>query len=336
MSTRLGKFLGAFLLLLMALVGCSRQPGGGPAYATYEKAYAAYERKEYERAEALALKAAAQARRYRPVDRGMIIQCVECAGLAAIAESNTHRAMIHLAEAASLTDKARDPTEWCRIETTFAYFLYEQGNFLEAERRYRELIAVQTEKLGTEDPEVLLNRFRLGRILFNLRKYSEAEAEYRAILELPSVLRNPELGDALNARSGLASVLSDQWKFLEAEAEYRAVLQARKRLYGAEHPDTLSSRRGVAVTLLRQGKLLEAEEEYRALLPLHERILGREHPDTLKCLYDLAFTLKRQYSLDEASALALRAVEGGRKIYRQGDSRLKDYEQLYVDLTAKK
>jgi TolA-binding protein len=273
-----------------------------PNAATYERANAAYVAKDYNGAERLALAAADEAQRSGSAKNAEVIKAFELAGWAAEKRIEYADALKRLRDAEALTDLARDPMEWARVQFAIAYVLDDQGQYTLAESILRKVLKERDRALGVEHPETLKTRHYLANALYYQGKYAEAEAEYRVVLELEQKVLGPEHPDTLKTRNSLAFALDDQGKYAEAEAEYRAVLELEEKVLGPEHPDTLRTRGNVAFALDDQGKYTEAEAVYRAVLKLEEKVLGPEHPDTLTTRNDLAFALDDQGKYDEAEA----------------------------------
>lgn len=195
MRARPEQFLSACVVVLATLAGCSRQSGGGLAGQTYQRAYATFERQEYEQAERLALLSAAQARRERPPDKPLIRMAFECAGLCALQSSNASRALAHFTNAADLTDLSRDPIAWSRVQIAFASAFNQRGDHTEAERRLQQALPIQLKALGPEHPDTLSSRYELAYLLHEQRQYEKPR---------PSIAPWPALASVFSAMNTVA------------------------------------------------------------------------------------------------------------------------------------
>jgi tetratricopeptide (TPR) repeat protein len=268
--------------------------------SSYERANAAYFKKDYAEAERLALLAAEEAEKAaKPADA---VRALKLAGWCAGERIQYASAMQHFRRAEGLLDPQRDAKEWASLKQEVADLLLDQGQYAEAEKTLRRVLEVHTRLSGPEDFETLRTRTSLASALEHQGKAAEAETQYRAVYKLATDVWGPEDSRTLTARGGLASALSDQDKFAEAEAEYREVLKLREKSLGAEARDTLMARHNLATILSREDKYPEAEAEFRLVLRLREKVLGPEHPDTLMTRSNLGNLLAKQGKFREAES----------------------------------
>ena len=275
-----------------------------PSATTYERANAAYVAKDYNEAERLALAAADEAQRAGPSKSVEAIRAFELAGWSAEKRIDYADALKRLHGAENLTDRTRDPVEWARVQFGIAFVLYDQGQYSEAERLFRDVLKERERVLGPEHPDTLAARTQLEDALFYQGKYVESEAEARSMLALREKLLGAEHPDTLKARNNLAATLFAEGKYAEAEAEFRTVTKLKEKVLGPEDPSTLNTRNNLASALAVQGKYVEAEAEFRAVVKLEEKIHGPEHPTTLSARFNLAGALDKQGKYAEAEAEA--------------------------------
>jgi tetratricopeptide (TPR) repeat protein len=299
----LGKQLGLEAATLKAqLPRFAEELKKSPNATTYERANAAYVAKDYNEAERLALAAADEAQRSNPAKNAEAIRAFELAGWAAEKRIEYADAFKRLREAEKLTDRARDPLEWARVQFAIAWVLYDQGQYGDAEHVLREVLKERERALGPENPDTILTRHRLAIVLDCQGKYAIAQTEYGAVLKLEEKVLGPEHPDTLRTRNNLAVVLGLQGKYAEAETEFRALINLREKALGSEHPDTFLTRHNLAATLRRLGKPAEAETEFREALRLEEKVLGPENPATLMTRGNLTLALVDQGKFAEAEA----------------------------------
>jgi serine/threonine protein kinase len=111
-----------------------------PNTTAYQRANAAYVAKDYNEAERLALVAADEAQHASPPSNGEAIKAFELAGWSAEKRIEYADALSRLREAEKLTDRTRTPLEWARVQFAIAVVLYDQGQFRDAERVFREVL----------------------------------------------------------------------------------------------------------------------------------------------------------------------------------------------------
>jgi len=164
-----------------------------------------------------------------------------------------------------------------------------RGDYLAAEREYREIAEISTRTHGADHPLTLTVLNNLSAVLLARGSVAEAETLLRQVLS-----SRKHLGDmnasVIATRSNLAGVLHVRGDLRQSELEYRAILPIAKRVQGEEHPDTLAIQCSLGVVLRNQDKLTEAEELFRRTAKSAEKVLGAGHPNTLKtrsCIADI-------------------------------------------------
>jgi hypothetical protein len=178
------------------------------------------------------------------------------------------------------------------------------GEYAEAARILREVIAARTRVLGAEHVDTLESRYELAGYLGGLGEYAEAASVLREVIAARTRVLGAEHVDTLKSLEGLAFILGCVDEYAEAEQILREVVAARTRVQGAEHADTLESRYDLAVILGISGKkaetaaknaptlrsmravyaarsrVLEAVRILREVVAARTRLLGAKHPDT--------------------------------------------------------
>ncbi len=203
------------------------------------------------------------------------------------------KALEYATKAPSQTDRQADFPTWSAAR-------HQQGQVLgmhrfpeEARALFEELVKLQEEELGLNDPAVLKSRINLALIHYKLGHYDIAEQLGRALVVDCQSVYGPGHHDTLMIRGNLANVLYTQGKYDEAEHEHREVLKIMERVLGAEHPDTLKSKMNLANAINDLGRHVEAEKLHQTVWETNKRVLGPDHPETLKSWDNLAIV---QYS----------------------------------------
>ena len=273
-----------------------------PKATTYERANAAFVAKDYNEAERLALAAADEAQRAEPSKNEEAIKALELAGWSAEKRIEYADALVRLRDAEKLTDRARDPLEWARVQFAIAFVLYDQGQYGDAERTFRVVLEERERVLGSEHPDTLEARNCLEVALYYGGKYAEAEAEARTLLAIRGKVLGRDHPETLKARNNLADDLFSEGRYAEAETEFRDVVKLKEKVFGPESATTLRSRNNLASVLGVQGKYAEAETEFRALIMVAEKVFGPENRYTLSTRSNLAAALNKSGKYAEAEA----------------------------------
>jgi tetratricopeptide (TPR) repeat protein len=250
------------------------------ASGLYARSYAAHARKEYEQAERLALASADQAIKEQPLDKCSVYQAFQMAGVCALELSNAVIAIAHFTNAATFTDKLTAPLEWARNQYYLARALEEDFRYPQAERLFREAVAIYTTERGPEHSETLIGRGRLAYNLTQQGNNAEAETEYRALIEIQQRVHGAEHRETLANRMRLASVLLHRGRYAQAEAENRQLLRTYERVRGSEDPETLKVLYNLSQCINRPNRAEEAKEYARRAAEGYRKVLGAEHPYT--------------------------------------------------------
>ena len=292
---QLGKRMNISVALLREkLPAAAEKLKDAPTAKPFERASAAYVANDYPQAERLALQAAAQARNATPRNNADLIRALKLAAFAAQKNIQYAAAMVHLREAADLTDQRRDAGQWAEIQHAIADVLIDQGRYREAAIVLQGALQARVSSLGPEHPDTLRSRNRLAYALWRQGRFRDAEGEFRRLIAVEERVLGAQDPETLASENGLANALDDEGKHDKAESEHRRVLELRTKVLGPDNPETLKSRNNLALALNRQHKYLQAETQFRDLITIEERVLGPEHPETLRSRRNLFVTLGNQ------------------------------------------
>ncbi|GAA1034331.1 MULTISPECIES: tetratricopeptide repeat protein [Amycolatopsis] len=184
-----------------------------------------------------------------------------------------------------------------------------RGDYVAAEREYRDIAEISTRIHGSDHVFTLTILNNLSTILLARGSVTEAETLLRQILASREHLgdMNPSV---VATRSNLAGVLHARGHLRQSEREYRAILPIAKHVQGEEHPDTLAIQCSLGTVLRNQDKLTEAEELFRKTATSAEKVLGSNHPNTLKTRSCIADVLRERGKNAEAEREYRRVLDG--------------------------
>ncbi|HEX6686399.1 MAG TPA: FxSxx-COOH system tetratricopeptide repeat protein [Candidatus Limnocylindrales bacterium] len=166
-----------------------------------------------------------------------------------------------------------------------------RGDFHNAVRQLRTLLAIAQEVFGDEDSDTLRIMHEQATALRKTGQYQEAELTVRAAWEVSARLRGEEHELTLDLRRDLAIVHLELGRYREAESALREVSELRRRMLGEQHPETLSTVHALARVLCELGRYQPAHKLFVEVYEARLRILGPEHPDTLTTLRNVARVL---------------------------------------------
>ena len=162
-----------------------------------------------------------------------------------------------------------------------------QGRYEEAERLYRQALAIDRATIGAGHPEYANHLNNLAGVVEAQGRYAEAERLYRQALEIDGATigeGHPAYAIRLN---NLAVVVQAQRRHNEAEALYREALEIGRATIGEEHPAYATRLNNLGEVVKAQGRHDEAEGLYRQALEIDRATRGEAHPDYAIALANL-------------------------------------------------
>jgi hypothetical protein len=189
-----------------------------------------------------------------------------------------------------------------------------QGEYKEAEVRYRQMICGYKKTVGADHEFTLASLLQLAKTLRRQEKYGAAEKISIRVLEKCENILGIEHWLTLKTVQELSYVLQDQGKVEAAEALGRRVLDELENKLGADHLQTIAGVENLAVVLEQRGKYQAAEQMYRRALSGRMNHEGEEHPSTLRATHQLAVILERRGDYREAEEMHRQILEREKKV----------------------
>jgi len=169
----------------------------------------------------------------------------------------------------------------------------------------QEALAIRTNLLGFEHPEVATSLWLLGAQRAMQDRLDEAEDLFRRSLALRRKFLGNEHPDVAVVLSGLSHVLSVRGKYGEAEVAAREALAIRTQQSGGKSTfDDEGTVVRLGMALRFQRRTDEAETVLRQALEERRKAWGADHPRLCGTLTHLAFVLMNKGKLAEAEELA--------------------------------
>jgi tetratricopeptide (TPR) repeat protein len=176
--------------------------------------------------------------------------------------------------------------QWLRIRVASTRRF--TGQYAQAEREFRNVLAIFLPVLGSDHPSTLATRYEIARVMAAQGQHEQAEHEFRDVLATRQRVLGTDHPDTLATRYEIARVMAAQRQHEQAEHEFRDVLATRQRVLGPDHPRTLATRHEIAHVMAAQGRYEQAEHEFRDVLATRQRVLGPDHPRTASTSKSLA------------------------------------------------
>jgi eukaryotic-like serine/threonine-protein kinase len=192
------------------------------------------------------------------------------------------------------TGLAKDPEQKAQMLQVMATVYQKLGLYARAQSLLSQAIDIRSRVLGSEHPDTLNSKGRLGLLFVQQGRYSEAEKFDRELLDIQSRVLGPEQRDTLATLSNLFWTLDLLGRSQEGVKLGRTTLDAQQRVLGKEDPDTLLSMRRLGSVLESADHLPEAEALTRQIIEIRKRVSGSEHPETLLAMSDLGLVLVQE------------------------------------------
>jgi tetratricopeptide (TPR) repeat protein len=141
-----------------------------------------------------------------------------------------------------------------------------QRNYSEAERLYKQTLAIQEKTQGDNGPEnALATLSNLAKLYAIQKDYSQAEAIYEQVLTANMKLK-PGAGQILGTVEQLGPIYEEDGKFGQAEALYQKLVEMNQTALPHGHLSLIGSLNDLALYYERRERLGEAETYFRAAL----------------------------------------------------------------------
>ena len=196
--------------------------------------------------------------------------------------------------------------------TTLAHVRYSLGRSADAEKLYREAVAL-TRKRHPEGGPVMADRLRA---FANFLSYTNRPEQAEPLLKESLAIQRKTYGDnhpqVVMGLIGLGDAQANQNDATGAEASYREALVLGKAVFGQEHPTMADVLQRLGDDIATQRRYEEAEPLLREAMAMRIKLLGEQHPDVQLVRADLARMLYPIQRFADADTLALLALAGRR------------------------
>jgi tetratricopeptide (TPR) repeat protein len=162
--------------------------------------------------------------------------------------------------------------------------LQDTGEYDEAERLYRQTLALRRKLFGEEAPRLAITINNLATLLRDKGNYEEAETLFRQSLAMRRKQfgdEHPEVGTALH---NLGSLLYRRGEYDQSENLQRQAIAVHQKSLKPDHWMIHRNRRELGACLIKLKRYGEAEEE---LLTAHAGLkaaLGNQHERTQRAV----------------------------------------------------
>ncbi|MCG8408011.1 MAG: serine/threonine-protein kinase [Phycisphaerales bacterium] len=186
-----------------------------------------------------------------------------------------------------------------------AGLLWAHGDYVKAEKLFRETLAWSEKNPEEPDTDLLMNINSLGVVLRDQGKYEEAEQFLRRALELSKNLYGPEHTNVANVRTNLAKLLMRKGDYESSRALFQQSLALRQKLLPEDHPDISEPLIGLGLIAIHDGDNGNAERWVGEALRIRQQKLPADHWLVGESLSVLGACLSAQCRFDEAESFLI-------------------------------
>ncbi len=212
-----------------------------------------------------------------------------------------------LQRAFSIRKKVLEDPETARTICALARMNHSRGNRDNAERLYRQSLAIREKILGREHPDVAESLTGLAGVL-SLRRIDEAERLARRSLSVREKALGENHPDVAESLSRLAEVTLEIGKPSEIESHLRRAITIRETSLGQAHPDLAESLINLGVFFDKRSQCREAEAPMRRGIAILENAYGVNHSVVARSYLALANVIAGQSRESEFEELINRAI----------------------------
>jgi tetratricopeptide (TPR) repeat protein/transcriptional regulator with XRE-family HTH domain len=198
--------------------------------------------------------------------------------------------------------------EAARLLHRTSNYLYERGQYMEAEPLYRRAVSIREKALGPRHPDVARSLSDLALLYLGRGEYEQAEPLYQQALAIQEQALGPDHPDVAGILNDLAMLYYFQGKYEQAEPFHQRARIIFECALGPTHHNVATSLNNLGKLYLAQGRYEPARTLMQRALAMREQVQGLDHPDVANSLHHLADLAAAEGKYNEAEGLYRRAL----------------------------
>jgi tetratricopeptide (TPR) repeat protein/transcriptional regulator with XRE-family HTH domain len=187
-------------------------------------------------------------------------------------------------------------------------YLYERGQYREAEPLYRRAVFIREQALGPDHPDVARSLSDLALLYLGRGEYEQAEPLYRRALIIQERALGPDHPDVAGILNDLAMLYYFQGQYEQAEPFHQRARIIFECALGPTHHNVATSLNNLGKLYLAQGRYESARTLMQRALAMREQAQGLDHPDVANSLHHLGDLAAAEGKYNEAEELYQRAL----------------------------
>ncbi|GAB5536936.1 MAG: hypothetical protein Rubg2KO_31850 [Rubricoccaceae bacterium] len=209
--------------------------------------------------------------------------------------------VVYLERALAIRQQLDDPLALSEVQSHLAASLRRAGDPERAIELNQAALAIQSEHLGPDAPDVGVLHSAIGAAYHDLAQLDEAEAAYRTAIRI--LADQPDFADdADGAMNNLAGLLYNRQDYAEAAEIAGRVVRSQEARYDSSRMTVGMAYGTYGMALHDSGDLDGAETAYRSAIRIFRRLSGEDHPSLAYPLLDLGSLQLERGDFDEAQS----------------------------------
>ena len=200
------------------------------------------------------------------------------------------------------------------ILSQLAEMYREQSRYPDAEKTLREVLAVRSESLPSDHPNISESKVQLARVLADQGKYTEArDLAKDALQTAESAFGTNDNLFVAKAQNCLGNIYRQDGRYDEAQKLIQTALDTERKIFGQDNIDVAVTMRDLALVQEDQANFKEAASLLKESRSIIETQVGPDHPERASAANALADLYLRDAQYAEAEPLFKKALELSQK-----------------------
>ena len=205
-----------------------------------------------------------------------------------------------------------------------------EKRYAEAERSYREALAILEAGSPRDDASIALLENNLAGVVGAQNRLDEAEALFLKAVTRLECARGPDDADLGGVLRGLGGVYIQQERHGEAKDVYLRSLAIEERVLGPDHLNLSHTLNNISGIYMALGSPVEAEQALRRSIAIREKTLDPDHVLIGIAAQNLATFLDRKTQPEEVERLYVRTASIFEKQFGPKSAELADCLDQYA------
>lgn len=218
-----------------------------------------------------------------------------------------------LEQAVQQSEQSASPDDLLKAQRALGTNLFEDGDYVEAERIYQDSLARAIALHGEKSDESAMAEFGLADSMRKQGRLDEAEGRFRHALSINQALHIEPTFETAKQLDALGMLLVAQARYREAEPLLVDSLAIRRRLLGPRHGQVSLALNNLGLLYFQVGQYEQAVQYWTEAVLIDRQVYGPDHPFVASSLNNLGRVELISNRLDQARVHLAEALAIQRK-----------------------